>query len=210
MTCIRPLLLGWLHLFLLAALSCTQSKKIVISSAEPLTLSVVDPKNGRPTGDILGRTPYESASDKLLGKMLRIEGKDKQAQTFVFVPTGDHLLRLNLDLPDEKKLNDSAKLVVSESREPSSRDHMNRDDVNHMMRLLMASYQALSRGELKACRNVADEAAKQYPGIAAPFILKALAALKEGQKAEAKQLFLQARTHDPGDENIARALKAIE
>ena len=148
--------------------------------------------------------------DDYIGKAVRFKSNGYESQLWVIIPEGGNEIKADI------KLNPTgiASIATPAGETPDEagllKDRILRSQkINQQMRLVLASYQAITLGKTELAKNLAKQARTIDPEIAAPLIIEAMAFLKEGTNDKAKVLLEQAKILDAGDSNITRLLEAI-
>jgi len=83
------------------------------------------------------------------------------------------------------------------------------ESLNKAVRIILLAYQSIFRNEPESAKSLVEGLEQEYPGLAAPWLIKALASLQEGNKAAARGFLERARDADPGDKNLSDLLNSL-
>lgn len=148
-------------------------------------------------GENLGTTPIDIELSNLKDKMLRIE-QDDEIQYWIFpsLQGSQNTVTLNSNNNIAKK-----PMVMEQENSVIQRNQTNR--------LLLKSYQALSKGENNVAKELANQAKRIDSRISAPYILLGLVYLGEKDYKNAKTNFQVAKTLDPADIEIDKLIESM-
>ncbi len=206
----RSILILYLMLF-----GCASST-VKFRSKDPVQVRLVEP-GGQVSDEILGTTPFSVPSERVFGRILSAQANRRESQTWYFVPTDAHDIEVTFHLErDEDSLEKDREKDRAREREQERQKEANSAKTesivqkNKFLRLVLASYQALSQDLYEDALRLAQEAALQQTELAAPEILKGLALIKLKKFELAKQAFKRAKILDPGDPNIDVLLNSFQ
>ena len=148
-----------------------------------------------------GKLPQSFPARQLSGKVVRLSQKGQQYQFWFFPELGgtDSVALVQMDLKQ-----------AGEKDGPVSDKALFAKHKNLISRLIMKSYQAMTEKDYKTAIELAEQASKIDPELAAPLVLKGLAYMASGEKASAVGALTQAVSLDPEDQSIAELLKAAQ
>jgi hypothetical protein len=187
---------------LLTSSCATKSITFRADSAARVSLVTFDDLNDESA--VLGPTPVTIAMKDLTGKVVKIAEPGKQSLYWVVSESaGDQVeARVKLiDAPAPAKLGGGV-----DARAPDG-DTKFRE--NRVLRLVMKAYKALSGKRFALASEMADQATKIDPEIAAPFVIKGIAQLQLGDRAGATASFAKAKALDPEDSDIDRLASSL-
>ena len=153
-----------------------------------------------------GKLPQSFPAKQLSGKVVRLSQKGQQHQFWFFPELGGTdsvaLVQMEMRLNGEKDGNPSDK--IGEAKAVFAKHK------NLISRLIMKSYQAMTEKDYKTAIELADQASKIDPELAAPLVLKGLSHMASGEKEGAVSALTQAASLDPDDQSITELLKAAQ
>jgi tetratricopeptide (TPR) repeat protein len=170
------------------------TKKIKINTTEKSTVSLVDPKNLADSGQVIGPVPAEIEVNKIQGRIIKIAADGKLPGYLV--------------VTDVLGVETNAFMTLIDS--PEEKPPEKKDDQNLIFRFLLNSYQSLTQRKFDEALKLGEKAEELSKEIAAPHIIKGLAYMGLGNRAQAMTSFRQAKTLDPGDTEIDKLIKAVE
>jgi len=183
----------------LTIISCATTKKTMTFKAEKrASVSLVTFNALDQDGEKIGETPVSVDMTKLKGKAVKIAATGKQSQVWVFPDTIG------------SKTEAFVKFLDSETKDSPNRnsEEASKSTANKAFRLLLKAYQSLSSKDYAATKGLCDQASEIDPSLSAPFIIKGLALMQEGDKEGARLSLTKAKGLDPEDNNIEELLKA--
>ena len=193
---------------LLVSFGC--SSVIKVSTNTEASLSLLDWSGLDGEGTLLGKAPLEIDAGTLDNKVLKISGKDKSPQYWVFTALQGRSMDLKttlLPIPDAENEEDENE-DDEEYEEKDDKDKKGLiEKLNQNMRILLGSYQALARQEYEESVRLATALHKNMPDIAAPHIIMGLSFLKRQQREKARSEFKLAKALDPADPSIDELIK---
>ena len=182
------------------SISGCRTKTFTFKAGKGAKVSLVSPNKLDDDGTVLGETPISVELKKLVGKVIKISQNGKLPVYWFVTDTAGDNTEANIKLLDDPT-------AIGEKSNDSKLDP--KVAANRLLRLLMRSYQALSGKRFKDARELADQAGKIDPEIAAPLLIKGLAYYQEGNIAEAKAALAKAQALDPEDKDIGTLLKTV-
>lgn len=164
-------------------------------------VAIIQANGGR---KVIGKTPI----DKSFGEFSDEAGADTvlislsksgfEPQNFILPYFFHGDLNIKATLPT---VSEAAASGGSNKRGPTT------ETLNLSHRTLMQAYKALVTKDYPRANNLADALAKLFPELAAPLVIKAIAALSQNNKAQASNFLNQALSLDSEDPEIKRLLR---
>lgn len=171
------------------AYSCRHSL-IRIESSDNAKVDIVEWDNLNGIGIAKGNVPVEFPREEVESKVLRVSGKGKlPLHVYMFEPKGEIIV---------------TKIQLDDVPTKSSSD----DEENLIFRLLIRSYQELTKKNWNESIALAEQMSKLRPKLAAPHILIGMALLKNGRADEARNSLVKARALDPSDPIINEMIES--
>jgi tetratricopeptide (TPR) repeat protein len=194
-----------LPLALLPVGCATRSMTFKADSQADVTLVTFNDLNA--AGDILGKTPVTVDMAKISGKVVRISAAGKQSVYWLVTDAVGTQNEASIKLRDDPI---AAKLGASSSESGSQTSLIDpKIRTNRLLRLIMKAYKELSGQRYQVAGELADQATKIDPEIAAPLVIKGIALLKQGDTTGAKAALEKAKSLDPEDQDIAKLITTM-
>lgn len=179
------------------SLSACATDSITFNASQKATLSLVSLSDPSGEGQILGELPSTIEVEKLEGKVVKINAEGFVPQYWIAKDFVADSTKVNIALTP---LEEGAGGKGGGSGKGGSS--------NLAFRILMKGYGAISKGDNKLGRELAEKLQEIDPTLAAPHILTGIAFFNEGKKSEAKTAFEKALALDPEDLEIKKMIDA--
>ena len=174
-------------------LSACQTSQINFSSSQKLTMTISDASGEVEKEDI--KLPYKEETRALSGKIVTFRGEKLDGEKWLFIPTDASTIDARIKLTE-------AQAITKEEKEPVLK--------NSVARNLLKAYRAVFSRKLKLAIAIADNISKIDPELSAPFIIKGLAYLKDGDRKTALVHLEKAQVLDPEDKSISVLIESIK
>lgn len=187
-----------------SGMGCVSSPtEVFIDGESPAKVTRLALGDWQGTGEILGSTPITLPLDQVEGRLLRIQSSGKVPLYWLVTKEGADRIEAKIKLLEDTSGvgPTNAKGGISHTESKSS--------ANRLLRVLLRAYKSLAEGNLKKAQEAADQAIVIDAELAAPYIVKGIVLLKEGDRSGAKQVLTKAQTLDPDDKDIDSLLRSI-
>ena len=175
-------------------MSC-QASEIRITYKGNATVEIVEPNNLNAKGKVLPKSPILLDSELLVNKAIKFSRGKAKPLYWYFLSNEAGITKLSIDLDDPSIFG------IEQAKETKSNN-------NFTHRLLLSSYHALSLNDYELARKLSDTISSVDPTLAAPYIIKSLSYLREGNKNLARTALARANELDPDDGNIKRLMES--
>lgn len=181
--------------FVFVVLSC--AKVSIVSNPSEADVMLQNADKG--AGKKLGKTPYNISISELESYVkdgpslitVSKEGFETQSYLVPYFNFADLNISLNLKKSEEVS---SDKWTL----------------INRLVRISLLAYQSVVRQEADSAKKLVEGLDLEYPGFAAPWLIRALTSIQEGKTEEAKGFLSRARDADPLDPNITTLLDSLK
>ncbi|MCB9228096.1 MAG: tetratricopeptide repeat protein [Deltaproteobacteria bacterium] len=180
---------------LLFHISCANLS--IISNPSDADVLIQNAEGG--TGKKLGKTPYNIGMSELESYVrdgpafvsISKDGFNKKDYIIPYFNFADLSISANLDKSDA---DGSGQWVL----------------INRLVRIILMAYQSVYQQETDTAKKLIEGLDQKYPGFAAPWIIRALSALQEGKRDEARGFLKRAQVADPDDSNILALMNSLK
>ena len=183
--------------FFIFQISCANLN--IISDAVEADITIQNAEKG--SGKKIGKTPYNIDLDELETYVkdgpalitVSKEGFESQSYVIPYFNFADLTIKVNLKKND-KEVEKSARWTL----------------INRLVRIILLAYQSVFRKETEAARNLISGLDQEFPEFAAPWLIRALSAIQEGNRQQARGFLARAQAVDPQDTNIPALIEALK
>jgi hypothetical protein len=173
-------------------LSCSH-KTVSIETDVPSEVTLVDFGAMTSKGTELGATPVTFDVEKMENKAVRVVSTGKTPYYWIYADVSGESITAKFKMVD---LPQAEQIVVKESVE-----------ANKVQRSLFKAYKLLSRRKFDLAEKISAQVIEMNKFIAMPHIIRGLALLNMGKKAEAQSEFVLAKNLDPADPQIDKLIR---
>lgn len=185
--------------YLFCLTNCSTPKTLKIIADGPSDLTLVSSESPDRAETKLGRSPIEIEFDKVNGKLIKITQAGKLPQFILPLSIDASSTTVSTKLRNLSEIPEIQKITKNET------------DPNVTHRLLMQAYDAMVRERnFDRALRLADDISKINASLAAPYTIKGLIFLQQGQSGKAKMEFQTAKEKDPVDMQIDSLLRAAD
>jgi hypothetical protein len=137
------------------------------------------------------------------GRLLRLQTRGKEPLYWLITRGGGSRVEAKVKFPDGAGV-----AAASGSNEGICRLD-GKASANRVLRLMLKAYKFIADQDFTQAKQAADEATLIDGELAAPYVVKGIALLGEGDKGGARQAFTKAQTLDPDDKDVDSLLKSL-